>query len=118
MLGETTLLQMVDPTTNARGFPKTSESAPIFLFSKENNNVMANDSNDVPKFPVFQNVISVENDASLGKLACSIGHACKRQVNRIAMVSQKSAMNKWHFLVSCSVKVGTYRIYLVWWVCG
>lgn len=58
----------------------------ILYYSKENNNVQVCESSDVPKFPVFQNVISVENDASLGKLACSVGHVCKRRINRLSMV--------------------------------
>jgi len=61
----------------------------FFGFSKENNNVNAGENHEVVKFPVFQNVISVENDASLGKLACSVGYVCKRRINKLSMVCLK-----------------------------
>ncbi|XP_057330109.1 serine/threonine-protein kinase TBK1 [Microplitis mediator] len=41
-------------------------------------------------FPTFANLVSVENDASQAKLACSVGHSCKRTVDRLSISSKLS----------------------------
>lgn len=63
-----------------KGYPATSPENPIFLYSIDNNNVTIPAELELPKFPTFPNAVSVENDASLSKLACSVGHECKRRI--------------------------------------
>lgn len=63
-----------------KGYPPTDAENPIFLYSIDNNNVILPIEMELPKFPSFPNSISVENDASLAKVACSVGHECKRRV--------------------------------------
>lgn len=63
-----------------KGYPPTETEAPIFLYSSDNNNVTVPPELELPKFPTFPNSVSVENDASLAKVACSVGHECKRRV--------------------------------------
>nr|AAF04853.1 protein kinase DIK2 [Drosophila melanogaster] len=60
--------------------PRTIDQ-PIFLYSNDDNNVQLPQQLDLPKFPVFPPNVSVENDASLAKSACSVGHECKRRVD-------------------------------------
>lgn len=56
------------------------------LFNIENNNVTLPVELDLPKFPSFPSGVSVENDASLAKVACSVGHECKRRVEVFSML--------------------------------
>lgn len=85
---ESQILLMVSQHLEARvginslvkGYPPTDAENPIFLYSIDNNNVTLPVELDLPKFPSFPNSISVENDASLAKVACSVGHECKRRV--------------------------------------
>lgn len=79
---------IVDESMPARGYPKTSPQEPVLLYSKENNNIYLNPDMDVPKFPVFPNLVSVENDATQAKSACSVGHVCKREIERLSHSSQ------------------------------
>lgn len=53
-------------------------------------------------FPSFGNLVSVENDASQAKLACSVGHSCKRTIDRLALSSKLSqdAVNSFVGLLS------------------
>lgn len=74
----------VGSNTHVKGYPITTTETPIFLYSKENNNVLLPAELDLPKFPTFPNGVSVENDASLAKVACSVGHECKRRVENYA----------------------------------
>lgn len=74
-----------------KGYPQTSAEDPIFLYSVENNNVTVPNELELPKFPTFLNSVSVENDASLAKVACSVGHECKR---RIEMYSRIDSLMK------------------------
>lgn len=82
------LLSLVEENMPSRGYPKTIAVEPIMLYSKENNNVYLNTTVDIPKFPVFPNLVSVENDATQAKTACSVGHVCKREVERLSQSSQ------------------------------
>lgn len=89
LLYKTSLLtNLVEEYVNASGFPQTAETDPLFLFNKENNNVNIPPFQELPKFNDFSTVISVENDASQAKFACSIGHQAKRQVERFSLYSQ------------------------------
>eukprot|EP00099_Drosophila_melanogaster_P018880 NP_610048.2 I-kappaB kinase epsilon, isoform C [Drosophila melanogaster] len=75
------LEKKVTPRTIAKAFPATTTDQPIFLYSNDDNNVQLPQQLDLPKFPVFPPNVSVENDASLAKSACSVGHECKRRVD-------------------------------------
>ena len=57
------------------------------LFGKENSNFTLASKGDIPKFPIFSTPVSVETDASLAKTFCSVGHACKRQVEKLSQSS-------------------------------
>ncbi|XP_043274284.1 serine/threonine-protein kinase TBK1 isoform X2 [Venturia canescens] len=83
----------VDESTPGKGYPTTSLEEPLMLFSRENNNVTLKTdiiSEEQSVFPVFANLVSVENDASQAKVACSVGHSCKRQIDKIALSSKLS----------------------------
>uniref|UniRef100_A0A182JKV7 Uncharacterized protein n=1 Tax=Anopheles atroparvus TaxID=41427 RepID=A0A182JKV7_ANOAO len=82
----------VDANTSARGYPQTAPTNPVMLFNIENYNVILPSEWDLPKFPTFPNGISVENDASLAKVACSVGHECKRRVENLSLLD--TLMNK------------------------
>ncbi|XP_034098529.2 serine/threonine-protein kinase TBK1 [Drosophila albomicans] len=75
------LEKKVTPRTIAKAFPGTTTEQPIFLYSNDDNNVQLPQQLELPKFPVFPPNVSVENDASLAKTACSVGHECKRRVD-------------------------------------
>ncbi|XP_068150621.1 serine/threonine-protein kinase TBK1 [Drosophila tropicalis] len=75
------LEKKVTPRTIVKAFPTTTTEQPIFLYSNDDNNVQLPNQLDLPKFPVFPPNVSVENDASLAKQACSVGHECKRRVD-------------------------------------
>lgn len=42
----------------------------------------------MPNFPVFQNSVAVDTDASQAKIACSVGHVCKRRIEKLAQCSK------------------------------
>lgn len=89
LLYKTSLLtDLVEEYVKASGFPKTVEDDPLFLFCRENNNVNIPPFQELPKFNDFSTVISVENDASQAKFACSIGHQAKRLVERYSLHSK------------------------------
>uniref|UniRef100_A0A1A9WM29 Protein kinase domain-containing protein n=1 Tax=Glossina brevipalpis TaxID=37001 RepID=A0A1A9WM29_9MUSC len=80
------LEKKITPHTIAKAFPETYTENPIFLYSNDDNNVQLPQQLDLPKFPVFPNNVSVENDASLAKAACSVGHECKRRVDTFTTI--------------------------------
>lgn len=80
LLGSQHLEERVGVNSFVKGYPPTDAESPIFLYATDNNNVTLPAELDLPKFPSFPNSISVENDASLAKVACSVGHECKRRV--------------------------------------
>lgn len=71
-----------------KGFPPTSDKSPIFLYSIDNNNVTIPVDSDLPKFPTFPNAVSVENDASLSKMGCSVGHESKRRIENYSHMDE------------------------------
>lgn len=85
LLKETVLRDLVDENSRAEGYPLTTEQEPLILFSKENNNVDIDSELELPKFSEFQNVVSVDNDASKAKDACSLGYVCKRRIEKAAL---------------------------------
>lgn len=80
LMGNQHLEVRVGVISLVRGYPQTDAESPIFLYSIDNNNVILPPEMELPKFPSFPNSASVENDASLAKVACSVGHECKRRV--------------------------------------
>ena len=90
LFGDTFLTNIIEESTPGQGYPNTSESKPLMLFSKENNNVDLSVDSELPKFPVFANLVSVENDASQAKVACSVGYVCKRRIDKLALCSKLS----------------------------
>ncbi|XP_011170700.1 serine/threonine-protein kinase TBK1 [Solenopsis invicta] len=90
LLGEVFLMNIVEESTPGKGYPSTSNDKPLMLFSRENNNVVLPVETELPKFPVFANLVSVENDASQAKVACSVGHVCKRRIDKLALCSKLS----------------------------
>lgn len=84
------LLQLIEESTPGKGYPSTSLDEPIFLFSRENNNVTLPTENELPKFPTFASLVSVEADASQAKTACSVGHECKRRIDKMSRCSKLS----------------------------
>ncbi|KAJ8718229.1 hypothetical protein PYW07_006159 [Mythimna separata] len=81
------MLSVVDDNTLGSEYPETSAEEPLLLFNKNNNNVSMAPEPDIPKFPVFPNIVSVENDASQAKTACSVGHVIKRRVEAVCAAS-------------------------------
>uniref|UniRef100_A0A1B6LYB1 Protein kinase domain-containing protein n=1 Tax=Graphocephala atropunctata TaxID=36148 RepID=A0A1B6LYB1_9HEMI len=80
---------IVKRSTPGRMYPHTEEIEPIYLLSNDlNSNVAFIPERDIPKFPEFPSQVNVENDASLAKTACSVGHVCKRRVERYSKCSQ------------------------------
>ena len=107
---KTFLSHHVDNTTPGTSYPDTSPMEPIVMFSKgnnfgtiffttsllksyfkafkvsfthsvsENNNIALGIDKDVPAFPSFPNLVSVENDATLAKNACAVGYAYQRKI--------------------------------------
>lgn len=90
LLRDVYLTRLIEESTPGKGYPQTTEENPLMLFSRENNNVLIPSEMELPKFPVFATLVSVENDASQAKVACSVGHACKRRVDKIAKSSKLS----------------------------
>uniref|UniRef100_A0AAR5QCR6 Protein kinase domain-containing protein n=2 Tax=Dendroctonus ponderosae TaxID=77166 RepID=A0AAR5QCR6_DENPD len=82
------LSSLIEDYVKASGFPQTTEDDPLFLFCKENNNVNIPPFQELPAFNDFSTVISVENDASQAKFACSIGHQAKRQIEKYSLHSK------------------------------
>ncbi|KAJ8925687.1 hypothetical protein NQ315_009534 [Exocentrus adspersus] len=86
LLYQTNLFKnLIQEYTRSCGYPKTKEDDPLFLFNKDNNNVTILPDQELPKWTDFSTVISVENDAAQAKFACSIGHQCKRQIERYSL---------------------------------
>lgn len=71
--------------SRAGGYPKTLEEDPLFLFNKDDNNIILATEQEVPKFAGFGEVISVEKDAAQAKIACSVGHLCKKRVEKYSL---------------------------------
>ncbi|XP_076170663.1 I-kappaB kinase epsilon [Ptiloglossa arizonensis] len=90
LFGDAFLTNIVKDSTPGKGYPNTSEDKPLMLFSKDDNNVILPVDPELPKFPVFGNLVSVENDASQAKVACSVGYVCKRRIDKLVLCSKLS----------------------------
>ncbi|KDR12239.1 serine/threonine-protein kinase TBK1 [Zootermopsis nevadensis] len=84
---ESLLLPFIEDSTAGQSYPLTQDDKPLMLFSKENNNVTLAAEGDIPIYPSFPTHMSIETDASLAKTCCSVGHACKRQVEKLSRCS-------------------------------
>lgn len=84
---ESLLLSFIEDSNAGQLYPTTHEDKPLMLLSKENNNVTLASEGDIPKFPIFPTLVSVETDASLAKTSCSVGHACKRRIEKLSQSS-------------------------------
>lgn len=62
----------IEDSTPGREYPETTPEEPLMLFNKNNNNVSMAPEPDPPKFPVFSNIVSVENDASQAKVRSNV----------------------------------------------
>lgn len=76
----------VGTNSAVRGYPPTTTEMPIMLFSVENNNVSLPKELELPKFPTFPTGVSVENDASLAKVSCSVGHEIRRRIENFSQM--------------------------------
>lgn len=90
LLGDVPFTSIVEESTPGRGYPVIGSDKPLMLFSRENNNVTLPTETELPKFPAFAGIVSVENDASQAKVACSVGHVCKRRIDKLALCSKLS----------------------------
>jgi TANK-binding kinase 1 len=81
------LLTFMENSTAGQSYPMTQEDEPLMLFSKENNNVTLASEGDMPKYPSFPDRMSIETDASLAKMCCSVGHAYKRRAEKLSRCS-------------------------------
>lgn len=88
--GDASLTSVVEESTPGKSYPNTSDDKPLMLFSRENNNVVLPVESELPKFPRFASLVSVENDASQAKVVCSVGHVYKRRIDKLALCSKLS----------------------------
>lgn len=85
LLKQNVFRDLIEENTRAEGYPNTTPQEPLILFSKENNNVEVDPEPELPKVSEFQNIVSVDNDASKAKDACSLGYVCKRRIEKAAL---------------------------------
>lgn len=85
---DVSLEDKVGTNSAIRGYPPTQIEQPIMLFSIENNNVALPKELELPKFPSFPTGVSVENDASLAKASCSVGHEIKRRIENFSKMDK------------------------------
>lgn len=90
--------EKMDTSSLVKGFPSTNAKSPIFLFSIDNNNVTIPPELDLPKFPTFSNAVSVESDASLSKMGCSVGHECKRRIEMYSRMDELMKLSVQQFI--------------------
>ncbi|GBP31939.1 hypothetical protein EVAR_18478_1 [Eumeta japonica] len=108
---EQLLLSAVDDNTFGKDYPETSAEHPLLLFNKSNSNINMPPEPDIPKFPVFPNIVSVENDASQAKTACSVGHVMKRRIELLCATSVLCAQSvtRWGGLLATRLAAVTQR---------
>ncbi|BES90216.1 serine threonine-protein kinase [Nesidiocoris tenuis] len=82
------ILQIVSESLPGKLYPDSSDDDPFFLFSNEYNNVTVPIETEHLKLPSFPTSVNVEHDASLAKTICSIGHVCKRRIEKLCLASR------------------------------
>ncbi|XP_037873526.1 serine/threonine-protein kinase TBK1 isoform X2 [Bombyx mori] len=105
------LTSEVNENTPGKSYPDTSADEPLLLFNKNNNNVSMPAEPDPPKFPVFPNMVSVENDASQAKTACSVGHVMRRRVEALCAASELcgACVRRWGALLAARLRAVAAR---------
>lgn len=100
------MLTEINDNTLGKDYPDTTADEPLMLFNKNNNNVSMAPEPEIPKFPVFPNIVSVENDASQAKTACSVGHVVRRRVEALcaASVLCGACVTRWGSLLGARVQ--------------
>lgn len=81
-------VDVVGENSRAAGYPDTS-AQPLMLFSTDLPDVSVIPMPALPDFPHFSAVVSVTNDADQAKMGCSLGHVCKRRIERCAHGTQQ-----------------------------
>ncbi|CAH0713040.1 unnamed protein product, partial [Brenthis ino] len=106
---DTLILSEIDENTLGKDYPETTAEEPLMLFNKNNNNVCMAPEPDVPKFPVFPNIVSVENDAAQAKTACSVGHVVRRRVEALCAASRQcgACVARWGGLLARRLEAST-----------
>ncbi|KAK4024577.1 hypothetical protein OUZ56_010000 [Daphnia magna] len=66
--------------TEQEKFPMSSIGNPLFIFNRENNNIVYLKDVGSQKCPPFSSTVSVETDASTAKQCCSVGYGIKRRI--------------------------------------
>lgn len=97
LLKQNLLTDLINENCRASGYPATTEKEPLILYSKDNNNVEIVPELNLPDSPEFQNIVSVENDASQAKVAASLGHVCKRRIERMSLACSSIHDSVKHF---------------------
>lgn len=73
-----------DGENQSEEIPSTCDDNPLILCHREINSVSMDwGTKDLTKFPAFPNLVNVENDATLGKQTCAVGHSYKRRIEKI-----------------------------------
>ena len=80
------MLSFIKISKPGQSHPTTREDKPLMLLGKENDVTLSSEG-DIPKFPSFFTLVSVETDPSLAKTSCSVGHACRRQAEKLSQSS-------------------------------
>lgn len=104
---------IVGANTLVKGYPSTETEKPIFLYSTDNNNVVLPTELELPKFPTFPNTVSVENDASLAKVACSVGHECKRRIETYSKMDHLMKIGVSQFINILKTTLGKLLEYVI-----
>nr|CAG4650767.1 EOG090X01SN [Simocephalus serrulatus] len=61
-------------------FPPSDIENPLYIFNRENNNIVFVKDNGTVKCPPFSSAVSVETDASIAKQCCSVGYGIRRRI--------------------------------------
>lgn len=97
---------IVGANTLIKGYPSIDSELPMFLYSTDNNNVVLPAELELPKFPTFPNTVSVENDASLAKIACSVAHECKRRIETYSKMDHLMKIGVQQFITILKTTLG------------
>ncbi|CAK1553137.1 unnamed protein product [Leptosia nina] len=100
------ILNEINENTPGKNYPETSTENPLMLFNKSDNSVNMPTEPEPPKFPTFPTIISVENDATQAKTACSVGHVIKRRVEEVCSASVLCALcvTRWGALLTARLR--------------
>ncbi|XP_046462778.1 serine/threonine-protein kinase TBK1-like [Daphnia pulex] len=74
------ILSKTSQWTDQDKFPQSNLENPLFIFNRENNNILYLKEVGSLKCPPFSSTVSVETDASIAKQCCSVGYAVRRRI--------------------------------------